>query len=113
MAKYDSISIMLVLSELIKQQKGEAEAADFITGFLRHRPSVRGMERLIDLNLEQASDSTKAKLQILKDVTVQILDNNPIYQCQSCGFNAKTLHWQCPGCKQWSTIKPIHGVEGE
>ena len=113
LAKYDSISIMLVLSELIKQQKGEAEAADFITGFLRHRPSVRGMERLIDLNLEQASDSTKAKLQILKDVTVQILDDNPIYQCQSCGFNAKTLHWQCPGCKQWGTIKPIHGVEGE
>jgi len=113
LAKHDSISTMLVLSELIKQQKGEAAAADFITGFLRHRPSVRGMDRLIDLNLEQASDTTKAKLQILKDVTLKILDNNPVYQCQSCGFHAKALHWQCPGCKQWSTIKPIHGVEGE
>lgn len=111
--KHDSISIMLLLSELIKEQQGDAVAEDFITGFLAHRPSVRGMERLIDLNLAQASDSTLEKLQILKDVTVQILDNHPVYRCQSCGFQAKKLHWQCPGCKQWSGIKPIHGVEGE
>ncbi|HSR62973.1 MAG TPA: hypothetical protein VLN56_06175, partial [Gammaproteobacteria bacterium] len=30
-----------------------------------------------------------------------------------CGFDAKLLHWQCPGCKTWNSIKPIHGVEGE
>lgn len=113
LTKHDSITIMLVLSELIKQQKGDVAASDFITEFLRHRPSVRGMERLIELNIQQASDSTKQKLEILKDVTVQILDNNPVYNCQSCGFQARTIHWQCPGCKQWGTIKPIHGVEGE
>ena len=113
LTKQDSISIMLMLSELIKEQEGDAVAEDFITSFLAHRPSVRGMERLIDLNLAQASDSTLEKLQILKDVAVQILDNHPVYRCQSCGFHAKKLHWQCPGCKQWSGIKPIHGVEGE
>lgn len=111
--KHDSISIMLLISELIKQQEGEKSAAEFIVDFLEHRPSVRGMDRLIDLNIEQAKDSTKEKLQILKNVTSQILENNPVYQCQSCGFHARSLHWQCPGCKQWSTIKPIHGVEGE
>ncbi|MEJ2141810.1 MAG: lipopolysaccharide assembly protein LapB [Gammaproteobacteria bacterium] len=111
--KHDSISIMLLISDLIKQQEGEKSAAEFIVDFLEHRPSVRGMDRLIDLNIEQAKDSTKEKLQILKNVTSQILDNNPVYQCQSCGFHAKAMHWQCPGCKQWSTIKPIHGVEGE
>ncbi|MDH5369549.1 MAG: hypothetical protein OEW99_05965, partial [Gammaproteobacteria bacterium] len=33
--------------------------------------------------------------------------------CHVCGFNGKTLHWQCPGCKRWDTVKPIQGVEGE
>ena len=111
--KHDSISIMLLISDLINQQEGEKNAAEFIVDFLEHRPSVRGMDRLIDLNIEQAKDSTKEKLQILKNVTSQILEDNPVYQCQSCGFHAKAIHWQCPGCKQWSTIKPIHGVEGE
>lgn len=111
--KHDSISIMLLISDLIKKQEGEKSAAEFIVDFLEHRPSVRGMDRLIDLNIEQAKDSTREKLQILKNVTSQILENNPVYQCQSCGFHAKAMHWQCPSCKQWSTIKPIHGVEGE
>lgn len=111
--KHDSISIMLLISDLINQQEGEKSAAEFIVDFLEHRPSVRGMDRLIDLNIEQAKDSTREKLQILKNVTSQILEDNPVYQCQSCGFHAKAIHWQCPGCKQWSTIKPIHGVEGE
>ena len=29
------------------------------------------------------------------------------------GFEAKALHWQCPGCKTWSSVKPIYGIEGE
>jgi lipopolysaccharide biosynthesis regulator YciM len=46
-------------------------------------------------------------------MTDQLLENKPVYQCLGCGFYGKMLHWQCPSCKQWNTIKPIHGVEGE
>ena len=35
------------------------------------------------------------------------------YQCEHCGFVARHLHWQCPSCKHWNSIKPIQGVEGE
>jgi len=28
-------------------------------------------------------------------------------------FDAKLLHWQCPGCKHWATVKPVFGVAGE
>jgi lipopolysaccharide biosynthesis regulator YciM len=37
----------------------------------------------------------------------------PRYRCGYCGFSARTLYWQCPGCKKWGTIKPIYGIEGE
>ncbi len=111
--KYEGISIMLVLADLIEERKGEEAATDFITEFLKHRPSVRGMDRLIELNLGQAKESVRDKLQVLKDVTEQILTNKSIYNCVHCGFSGKALHWQCPSCKHWNTIKPIHGVEGE
>jgi len=48
----------------------------------------------------------------LKKVTGDILINKPVYQCTHCGFNGRTLHWQCPSCKHWNTVKPIQGVEG-
>ncbi|MFP3875033.1 MAG: lipopolysaccharide assembly protein LapB [Thiohalophilus sp.] len=111
--KYAGISCMLVLADLIEERDGEQAATEFITGFLRRRPSVRGMDRLIELNMGQASDSVRDKLNVLKEVTDQILTNKSVYICQHCGFSGKSLHWQCPSCKHWNTIRPIHGVEGE
>jgi lipopolysaccharide biosynthesis regulator YciM len=29
------------------------------------------------------------------------------YRCQQCGFTAHKLFWQCTGCQNWSSVKPI------
>jgi lipopolysaccharide biosynthesis regulator YciM len=113
LAKHNGISIMLALAELIRQEKGDEEAADFISDYLKRKPSVRGMDRLIELNLQLVKDTVKDKLQILKDVTSQLIVDKPIYACSQCGFAGRTLYWQCPSCKHWNTVKPIQGVEGE
>jgi len=109
----DSITIMLKLAEIIKRKQGELPSADFIAEHLKMKPSVRGMDKLIELNLEQSTQSVKDKLLILKDVTEQLLKNKSKYSCHVCGFSGFTLHWQCPSCKKWGSIKPIQGVEGD
>lgn len=111
--RHDAISIMLNLSGLLQHYQNDETAEDFIEEFLQHRPSLRGMDRLIDINIKHAKHSVKEKLLILKSVTSQLLEDKPIYSCHVCGFNGKTLHWHCPGCKRWDTVKPIQGVEGE
>ncbi|MGD8785505.1 MAG: lipopolysaccharide assembly protein LapB [Thioalkalispiraceae bacterium] len=111
--RHGGISVMLCLAELIREREGDAEAAEFITAYLERKPSLRGMDRLIDLALIHIKDPARDKLEALKNVTSQLLVNNPVYQCDVCGFHGKTLHWHCPGCKNWNTIKPILGVEGE
>ena len=111
--RYAGISPVLALAEIISHQKGSESAADFITGELGKRPSVRGLSRLIDLSLSRAEGSAQENLSILKNLTEQLLENKPVYKCHDCGFYGKALHWQCPGCKHWNTVKPIHGVEGE
>ena len=111
--KTESISVMLALAEMIRKQKDIQAEIDFISEHLKQRPSVRGMDRLIELNIELSKGSVKDKLNVLKQVTQQLLYDKPRYICNNCGFSAMTLHWQCPGCKNWNTIKPIHGVEGE
>lgn len=111
--QYGSITIMLKLAELVQKEDGDEAAMDFITEYLHQRPSVRGMDRLINLNLMHVKDSVRDKLLVLKEVTSQLLVNKPVYKCRSCGFSGKSMHWQCPGCRQWNTVKPIQGVEGE
>ena len=29
------------------------------------------------------------------------------FRCEECGFSSKKLFWQCPGCRSWSTVKPL------
>lgn len=107
------ISVMLTLAELLREREGDTVSAEFIAQYLEHKPSLRGMDRLIDLAIQHIKDPAREKLEALKNVTAQLLVNNPVYKCDHCGFHGKTLHWQCPGCKSWNTVKPIQGVEGE
>lgn len=113
LTRHGGISVMLSLAELLRDRAGDAEAAEFITSYLERKPSLRGMDRLIDLALIHIRDPARDKLEVLKTVTSQLLVNNPVYRCDICGFQGKTLHWHCPGCKHWNSVKPIQGVEGE
>jgi len=110
---HSSIAVVLELADLIQEAEGEEAAEKFVTDFLKHTPSVFGIERLIDLNLERVKDEVKDKLLVLKNVTGDVLKNKPMYLCHHCGFTGRTLHWQCPGCKCWNTVKPVQGTEGK
>lgn len=111
--RYNGVSPVLMLADLLAKTQNDAAAAEFMTEQVRKRPSVRGLGRLIDLNLVDATGKGKDDLLILRDLVGQLLKNKPVYKCSHCGFAGKSLHWQCPSCKEWNTVKPIHGIEGE
>ncbi len=29
------------------------------------------------------------------------------FRCELCGFSSRKLFWQCPGCRSWSSVKPL------
>lgn len=111
--KHPSIAPVLALVDLIKVDKGDEAARQYLTEYLQRHPDLLGVERLITLDLQKSSGAAEESLQILKDIIGKILENRPAYQCSSCGFGAKALHWQCPGCKSWSSIKPVSGLTDE
>ncbi len=109
-----SVTVAFSVADLLYGAPGmEAQAHDFIAGQLLKRPSLRGVQRLIELLAEQATSADRAPLQDLRNLTGQLLESKPVYQCSHCGYAGKQLSWQCPGCSQWGKIKPIYGIEGE
>ncbi|WP_221197207.1 hypothetical protein [Simiduia aestuariiviva] len=40
------------------------------------------------------------------------LNKLPHFKCSQCGFAGKQVHWLCPSCKTWSSLRPIKGLEG-
>ena len=111
--RYGGISVMLALAHAKARDEGETAAIGFLTEQLHRRPSIRGLDRLIELSLSHMEGPAQDYMFILKELTTKLLENRPVYRCHQCGFSGRSLHWQCPSCKHWGTIKPIQGVEGE
>jgi lipopolysaccharide biosynthesis regulator YciM len=112
-AKRKDIASALALAEQIEEEDGEAVAAEFITEYLGSHPNLRGLQRLISLQLSRADAPAAETLNILRDLVDRLLRNRPAYQCAQCGFTAKQLHWNCPGCKTWGSMRPVQGFEAE
>jgi len=110
---HGGITSLLYLTELIEELQGEVEAVRYISAELRRRPTVRGVDRLVEYALIKANGEILDSLKTIKEMTGKLLQGRSVYKCNHCGFDAKLIHWQCPSCKNWNTIKPVYGVEGE
>jgi lipopolysaccharide biosynthesis regulator YciM len=111
--RYQGVSPVLALAKLYATTRGEEAAVEFLNRILRQRPSVRALMALIDVNLHTASGEARENFLTLRDLTRQLVEGKAMYRCNRCGFGAKAHHWQCPSCKSWGSVRPIHGVVGE
>jgi lipopolysaccharide assembly protein B len=107
------VSPVIALAKLYATTRGEPAAIEFLTRQLRQRPSVRGLMTLIGATLDASRGEARENLLILQDLTRKLLEGQAMYRCNKCGFGAKAHHWQCPSCKTWGSVRPIHGVAGE
>ena len=111
--RYGGITPVLALSDLIEKDEGTARAINFLSQELRKRPSLRGLDRLIGYALQDVEGPARQHILMFKEFTNHWVQRKPGYKCRHCGFMAKTLHWQCPSCKYWSSVKPLQGIDGE
>ncbi|NVJ68274.1 MAG: lipopolysaccharide assembly protein LapB [Gammaproteobacteria bacterium] len=107
------VSALIELSVLVQKEKGDKAAAELIGAYLKDKPSLKGLHQLISLHIEHAQESAKPSLQLLDGIVEKLVERKPRYVCHNCGFSGRIIHWQCPSCKDWSSIKPIQGIEGE
>ncbi len=111
--QYPRVPVVLVLADYLRKQQGDRVAIEFLAEQIHLHPSLRCLDYLLQLYLENSIGDTRYKLQILHDLVKSLLAQKPVYRCSECGFAAKTLYWQCPRCRHWNTVKPIHGLEGD
>ena len=112
-SRYPGISPVLAKTRIIEAEDGDKAAIAFLTRELSKRPSVRGLMAHIGLSLKGAEGEARENLLILDELTRKLLAGQAIYRCTRCGFGGRAHHWQCPSCKTWGSVKPVHGVAGD
>lgn len=103
---HPSTSVVLKLAERLHSRYGEKAASVFIADYMKAHPTVRGLSRIIEMNIGHTEGSAREHFGILQSLTQQLLSEQSFYQCGHCGFDAHHLHWQCPTCKHWGTLRP-------
>ena len=99
---------VLAFSEWFHKIKGEKEAMQFVAQHLRRNPSIRGLSRLVKFSVVRSEGVIQKDLVLFQEIIEKMLDDKSLYRCEACGFSGRTLQWQCPSCKRWDVIKPIH-----
>ncbi len=95
-------SARLMLTQVTQLQHGSQAAQNYLHKQLHSHPSVEGLHALISLG----EPSNPILVPLIRDITSTMIRHGDRYTCQHCGFSGKTMHWHCPGCKRWGTIKP-------
>lgn len=108
MQTHPTLAAVITFSDWLCKTQGEEEAVKFVVEHLRKHPSVRGLLRLVQFNTSRSEAAGRQDLQILQELIEKLVANKPLYRCQACGFSGRTLQWQCPGCKRWDVMKPLH-----
>ncbi|MBI5783700.1 MAG: lipopolysaccharide assembly protein LapB [Gammaproteobacteria bacterium] len=105
--RHGGVSFALAFADVIGSREGVEAAEKFIIEWLRRTPNVHGLHKLLELNLVKAKDSARNDLLMLKGIIEELRTQHLGYACGECGFKGKALHWLCPGCNHWNTIKPV------
>ncbi|KZX60558.1 hypothetical protein A3709_00355 [Halioglobus sp. HI00S01] len=110
---HSSPPLVIAAAEDILMSEGTDEAEAFLARQLELRPSMRGLEQLIGLQMNVSEGRARDNLDLLQKLVVRLIEERPAYRCTHCGFSGRHMHWFCPGCKYWGTMKTIRGTSLE
>ena len=100
------IPVMLAIVESMMEEGIQDKAASFLFDHLNQSPSLSGLDRLFKIDAlvqYSAEDILTLVTRVLDEINLV----QESYKCFSCGFTSSQLHWLCPSCKSWQSIKPV------
>ena len=115
-AQHPSITALLfMVDQLLIRAESEPsrqqQAHDLLSRYLRDRPSLAGLNKVITLQIPRLSADIASDVISLQSLVQRLLEKRLNYQCSSCGFTGRQLHWRCPSCKSWDQMEHVKAVE--
>jgi len=103
---------LLALARLRRRDDPQG-AAQMVLDRMAQRPTVRGLQFLMLTLMEQGVRLDQMDPALIEDLLNRLLQNQPAYCCEHCGFSGSAYHWLCPSCRRWNTTRAIKGILGE
>ncbi|MGE8546485.1 MAG: lipopolysaccharide assembly protein LapB [Alcaligenes sp.] len=121
---HPGLDIFNVLFRVLRERQGYQQAWAFAREALRSHPSLLGLDKMLEVELQDESQHAQARAQqepglsaaadivagadlsLLRTLIHKHTQRLDRYSCKVCGFEARHYYWQCPGCNSWETYAP-------
>jgi lipopolysaccharide biosynthesis regulator YciM len=104
---HTSPRLFQALSRLVDTHDGSDAALSLVAERVRQHPSLQGLSELLGLLGRNEGAEPRREIDLVREVLARLAGRESGYLCQQCGFQGQALHWQCPACYEWLTMKPI------
>jgi len=101
------VNVMLAVFDSYMSEGLESEACDYLEQQTVENPSLPALEALLGSRIKTIEGKGDRIWSSLADVIRKIQQERPRFCCTNCGFAGQQLHWMCPSCKSWETVKPF------
>ena len=99
--------LVMTLVDLLVENGQPNQARSRLLSWMRDTHSLNSLTDLIESDAGGGDDSRSDRsLSFLIDLVSALFAMARSYECRNCGFKGKSMHWQCPGCKNWNSTKP-------
>ena len=113
-AEDSGASAVLMLADYVAERQGSLAAEQMVLSQLQRHPTMKGFHRLMSYQTHNAEQGrARESLNMLSTLVAEQMKLKPSHKCSQCGFSTRSLFWQCPSCKQWGSIRPMRGLDGE
>lgn len=109
LAARPTAALVAAVAEDMTLDEGADAAGAFLATQLVEYPSLHGLVQLIGLQLDRSTGESRSDLALLQSLARHLVATRQTYRCGHCGFAGRQLHWHCPGCKDWGSMKPMDG----
>ncbi len=122
-----SYDVFDAIFQALAVDKGQAQAWHFARDALKKQPSLLGLDRLLQAQLQRPAGTEAESASVEGDAWISDTDATLVrsligkhtqrlarHACRACGFRAQRFYWQCPGCNAWETYSPrrLEELEG-
>jgi lipopolysaccharide biosynthesis regulator YciM len=75
----------------------------YLARFVAGEPALQSL-------VATGSTNSLESVERLRPLLQRMLNAGTRFQCGNCGYGSATMHWQCPGCRSWDTVRPVSGA---
>ncbi|WP_348762127.1 lipopolysaccharide assembly protein LapB [uncultured Salinisphaera sp.] len=86
------------------------EAIAHLSRYLQGQANWLAFHTLLEYSAAHGRTRLNGPLDSLRQALGQIIRQAPTHACDGCGFSSRYLHWQCPSCRRWDTIRPLADI---